>query len=425
MTPQFSPAQSLIDLVAAHRAGQPLGIASICSANHFVIEACMKHASQNESFLLLEATSNQVNQHGGYTGLTPAAFAAFAGEIAASMHFPSERLLLGGDHLGPNPWSGEDSAAAMLKAARMVSDYARAGFVKIHLDASMPCADDPAALDPQVAAGRAADLCQAAEEAAPEAPVYVIGTEVPPPGGALVGETLHITRAEDASRTIKLHRHAFAERGLHGAWQRVIAVVVQPGVEYGNDFVLPYDRRNASHLSRFIENVPGLVYEAHSTDYQLPCALSQMGEDHFAILKVGPALTFALREALFALADIENEITGSSSLLDILESAMLSDKSHWRKYYSGTERQQALARRYSFSDRVRYYWAKPEVDTAVQALLHRLQQNPPPVMLLSQFLPVQYSKVREGSLSNTPLDLIYDRIIETAAAYPIYRFSRE
>jgi len=339
------------------------------------------------------------------------------------MHFPLERLLLGGDHLGPNPWSHEDSAAAMRYAARMVADYARAGFVKIHLDASMPCADDPAELDPQVAAARAAALCQAAEEAAPEALVYVIGTDVPPPGGALAGETLSITQSANARRTIELHRQAFQERGLQSAWGRVIALVVQPGVEYGNDFVLPYNRLEAGNLARFIEGLPALVYEAHSTDYQLPSALSQMVEDHFAILKVGPALTFALREALFALAAIENETRGSSPLLDVLESAMLSDDSHWRKYYHGTERQQALARRYSFSDRVRYYWAQPEVDAAVQALLHRLQQNPPPLMLLSQFLPVQYWKVRNGSLSNTPLDLIYDRIMETVAAYPVCRFS--
>jgi len=425
MPPQFSPAQPLIELVAAHRAGNPLGIASICSANRYIIEACMKHALQEQSLLLLEATSNQVNQHGGYTGFTPAAFAAFTGEIARRMHFPLERLLLGGDHLGPNPWSDEDSAAAMRKAARMVADYARAGFVKIHLDASMHCADDPATLDPQVAAARAAALCQAAEEAAPEASVYIIGTDVPPPGGALAGEPLHITPTADARRTIELHRQAFEERGLQSAWQRVIALVVQPGVEYGNDFVLPYDRLKAGGLTRFIESLPGSVYEAHSTDYQLPSALSQMVEDHFAILKVGPALTFALREALFALAAIEKETLGSSPLLDVLERAMLSDDSHWRKYYPGTERQQALARRFSYSDRVRYYWAQPEVDAAVQTLLQRLQQNPPPLMLLSQFLPVQYWKVRNGSLSNTPLDLIYDRIIETVAAYPIYRFSRE
>ena len=269
MTYQFSPALPLTRLVAAHHTGQYPGLASICSANRFVIEACMKKALTDGSILLLEATSNQVNPDGGYTGLTPAGFIEFASGIAARMHFPLDRLLLGGDHLGPNPWSVEDSDTAMRKAMRMVQDYARAGFTKLHLDASMRCADDPPEIDPQVAAARSAMLCQVAEEATPGTPVYVIGTEVPPPGGALGGEKLHITRIEDARRTINLHQQAFAERGLAAAWSRVIALVVQPGVEYGDDFVLAYERLKAASLSHFIEST-SLVYEAHSTDYQLP-----------------------------------------------------------------------------------------------------------------------------------------------------------
>ena len=50
--------------------------------------------------------------------------------------------------------------------------------------------------------------------------------------------------------------------------------------------------------------MPGLVFEAHSTDYQPPESLSRLVIDGFAILKVGPGLTFALREALYALDEI-------------------------------------------------------------------------------------------------------------------------
>ncbi len=52
-------------------------------------------------------------------------------------------LILGGDHLGPNPWTRLPADQAMEKAAAMVAAYAAAGFTKIHLDASMACADDP------------------------------------------------------------------------------------------------------------------------------------------------------------------------------------------------------------------------------------------------------------------------------------------
>ena len=56
-----------------------------------------------------------------------------------------------------------------------------------------------------------------------------------------------------------------------------------------------------------IEQYDRLIFEAHSTDYQTPAALAALVRDHFAILKVGPALTFALREALWALDCIERE----------------------------------------------------------------------------------------------------------------------
>ena len=52
-----------------------------------------------------------------------------------------------------------------------------------------------------------------------------------------------------------------------------------------------------------------MVYEAHSTDYQTRDALRALVKDHFAILKVGPGLTFAMREALWALDAIDQELT--------------------------------------------------------------------------------------------------------------------
>lgn len=54
----------------------------------------------------------------------------------------------------------------MAKAEVLIADYVTAGFSKIHLDASMSCADDPIPLDPHVVAERAARLCQVAERVA-------------------------------------------------------------------------------------------------------------------------------------------------------------------------------------------------------------------------------------------------------------------
>jgi D-tagatose-1,6-bisphosphate aldolase subunit GatZ/KbaZ len=319
----------------------------------------------------------------------------------------------------------------MAKARQLVRDCVQAGYTKIHLDASMPLGEERAhlPLDRQISAERAAELCLAAEQALDDSPgptrlVYVIGTEVPPPGGSTEKEEqIEVTRVEDTLETIEVTRAAFHARRLEHAWDRVIAMVVQPGVEFGDDRLFEYERSRAAGLSRFIEGVPGLVYEAHSTDYQDRKALKRMVEDHFAILKVGPALTFAFREAVFALAMLENELLGEkedpqrSGVIEALEAAMLHDPGYWKAYYRGDKAQSRLARKYSPSDRIRYYWAVPEVARALKRLLENLERRPIPASLISQFLPVQYGHLRQGIISSRPIDLIYDKVWETAQDY--------
>ena len=87
---------------------------------------------------------------------------------------------------------------------------------------------------------------------------------------------MSVTRIEDARQTIEVTREAFYREGLQSAWERVIAVVVQPGVEFGDDFVLEYQPQKAKELSRFIES-EAIIYEAHSTDYQTRAALKTCG----------------------------------------------------------------------------------------------------------------------------------------------------
>ncbi|HLE53563.1 MAG TPA: class II D-tagatose-bisphosphate aldolase, non-catalytic subunit [Anaerolineales bacterium] len=423
--------EGLLEILRDQKRGLARGIYSICSANRFVIEACMQQADQNSSPLLIEATCNQVNQYGGYTGMNPRQFVQYVQEIAASRGFPTERIILGGDHLGPGPWQTEDVRGAMEKARQLVHDFVQAGCTKIHLDASMRCADDAPErpLDPQIAAERASELCQVAEAAAvavkaAERPLYIIGTEVPPPGGSQEKESsLLVTTVEHARQTIELIQSAFQVRGLDSTWERVIGLVVQPGVEYGDDALFEYDRSKARPLSEFIETLPNLVYEAHSTDYQSCRALQQMVEDHFAILKVGPALTFAFREAVFALAMMEQEWLAHrpgvalSRFFEILDEVLSRDPLHYVKYYEGDKSRVAFARKYSFSDRIRYYWNNSEIERALSRLLENLARNPPPLTLISQFLPVQYQNIRTGKIGNHPRQLVWDRIREVAACY--------
>lgn len=424
----------LRELLRANRRGKGLGIYSICSANRYVLEAGMLQAARDESLLLIEATSNQVNQFGGYTGQTPEDFVKFVHGIAAGMRFPSERIVLGGDHLGPQAWRDSPAHVAMEKAREMVAAYVRAGFTKIHLDASMACADDmrdkKRRLPDEVVSARAAELCRAAEEvhlSLPKSrtvPVYVIGTEVPVPGGEKVGaQAPEVTRTKDLARTLDLAKKAFQAGGLDSAWERVIAVVVQPGVEFADASIFPYDPRKVKALSSFLDRAWSGVYEAHSTDYQSREALRQMVRDHFAILKVGPWLTFAFREAVFALAASEQEWLGArkdvflSGVREALDSAMMENPVYWKSYYAGDEEALRIARKYSYSDRARYYWPQPKVAASLRRLIHNITAQPPPVSLLSQFLPEQAEAVRAGELANQPEALFRHKILEVIDKY--------
>ncbi len=409
----------LDEIVHAQKRGEARGIPSICSAHLWVL----KTALQGVEPVLVEATCNQVNQYGGYTGKTAHDFVIFVEEMASQVGFPREKILLGGDHLGPSPWQQEISESAMRKAEELVQSYVLAGFIKIHIDASMQLADDPpGALALELSARRTARLAKIAEAAAnPETPPrYVIGSEVPIPGGATEHEmAVSVTRVEAARHTLEITRAAFVEAGLESAWERVIALVVQPGVEFGDGFILPYNPGAASSLAQFSTTTP-LVYEAHSTDYQSPANLQALVRDHFAILKVGPALTFAYREAMFALEMIERELIPPeycSRLAATLDDAMLRNPVYWNKHYHGNPADLAFARKFSLSDRCRYYWTDPGVQAAVDKLLHNLKNTPLPLSLISQYLPDLYDGIRSGDVTNSAAGMVSQRIDKVLGSY--------
>ncbi|SUF50293.1 D-tagatose-bisphosphate aldolase, class II, non-catalytic subunit [Salmonella enterica] len=418
--------KQLTQMVEQHKRGKASGIYAVCSAHPLVLESAIRYAHANHTPLLIEATSNQVDQFGGYTGMTPADFRDFVCQLADSLGFPQSELILGGDHLGPNRWQNQPAAQAMANADDLIKSYVAAGFKKIHLDCSMSCADDPVPLTDEIVAERAARLAKVAEETSQQHfgesdLVYVIGTEVPVPGGAHETLTeLEVTTPEAARATLEAHRHAFEKQGLNAIWPRIVALVVQPGVEFDHTHIIDYQPQKALALSKMVEAYDTLVFEAHSTDYQTPQSLRQLVKDHFAILKVGPALTFALREALFSLAAIEEELLPAktcSGLRQVLESVMLDRPEYWQSHYHGDGHARRLARGYSYSDRVRYYWPDSQIDDAFERLVRNLADEPIPLPLISQYLPLQYVKVREGNINATPRELIISHIQDILQQY--------
>ena len=416
----------VLAVLQRNRGGEAVGVYSICSAHPLVLEAAMLQARREGTPLLIEATANQVNQFGGYMGLRPSDFPAYVSAIAECTELPQDRIVLGGDHLGPVCWTDEDAGTAMAKARELVKQYVAAGFLKIHLDTSMACADDPLPLGDEVVAMRAAELCEAAERAAnargsESRPVYIVGTEVPPPGGATEKvKRLEVTTAERATRTMAIHQKAFVERGVSAAWPRVIGLVVQPGVEFDHTSVHRYEPSRAQALTEALGELPGVVYEAHSTDYQLPSAYRALVRDHFAILKVGPQLTFALREALFALSAIEEELVlgaRCSRLPVVCDRVMREDPGQWIRHYPPKGAQARWYRRYSYSDRIRYYWNHPDVTEAVYRLFDNLDGVDIPLPMLSQFMPAQYKAALQSGATPAPRSLAIAHVMGVTGEY--------
>ncbi|NBI89065.1 tagatose-bisphosphate aldolase [Lachnospiraceae bacterium] len=419
------------ELIENRKMGISCGIPSYCTAHPLVLEAALKRAKLLHRPVLIEATANQVNQYGGYTGMHPDDFRNMIWELADKSQVPRHSVILAGDHLGPLLWQHLPEKEAMEKSSELVYQYTRAGFTKIHLDTSMKTADDPEGpLSTETIARRGAQLYKAsiqgymerkAEDPDAMRPVFVIGSEVPIPGGVQEAEdSLAITSPDSFKNTVSTYQRIYREAGIGDGWKDVVAVVVQPGVEFGDDQVFLYNHHAASGLCSALKEYPQLCFEGHSTDYQSPECLKNMVEDGIAILKVGPALTYGLRNALFALSFMEKELlpeSGQAHLIETLEKVMIENPENWKKHYHGDGHQTALARKYSFSDRARYYIGHPDVVRAMEHLFSNLRKYTLPMNMLYQYMPLTYAKVRDGILNAEPRELAMDGVINFMQDY--------
>ena len=423
----------LLNVIEKRKLGIHCGIPSFCCSNKIVIEAILEQSRRFDDVVLIEATSNQVNQYGGYTGMTPQDFRNYTYKIADKIGFDKNKIILGGDHMGPLPWANLPAKEAMEEAKKLVRLCVLAGYKKIHLDTSMKLGDDliEEKLSDDIIAQRGVILFKECEKAYQEMlesnpneikPVYVIGSEVPIPGGHQNNNSeVEITNIEDFENTIMAYKRHLKEQNLESCWQDVIAVVVQPGVEFGGDNIHLYNRNDAKKLCSQLKQYPDIVFEGHSTDFQPPSKLKEMVEDGIAIIKVGPALSYALREGLFALSAMEKELLGESTeqsyFKDILEQEMIENPVHWEKYYFGLERKKMLSRKFSFSDRSRYYFIKPKVKEAIKKLFDNIDSLNIPMGLLHQYMPTQYKKVRDGRLKLKAKELVKDAVVNVIDDY--------
>lgn len=410
------------EILEKRQRGIPSGIPSYCTANKIVIETILGYYLESEDYVLIECTANQVNQFGGYTNMTPIDFVKYVHDIADKVGFPKDRIILGADHFGPLAWADKTESEAMKNAKELVRLAVLAGYTKIHLDTSMLLGSDDASkkLSDETIARRGVELYKVCEEAFDERceeypnylhPVYVIGSEVPIPGGEYDEKnSLEVTTPQDFENTIKTYDEKFKEYGFEDAWDNIIAVVVQPGVEFSNEDIHDYTRNDSKELCEKLKEYPNLVFEGHSTDFQFKEKLKEMVEDGVAILKVGPAITFALREGLFSLSLMEKELIKDESdranFIEFLDEVMLNNPKDWEKYYLGTELEKELQRKYSFSDRSRYYMSREEINLCIYKLFDNINSCNIPLGMIKQFFPNHYLKIRNNKLLNDSKHLV-------------------
>ncbi|WP_296866678.1 class II D-tagatose-bisphosphate aldolase, non-catalytic subunit [uncultured Methanobrevibacter sp.] len=403
------------EILDKRKQGINSGIASYCTANNIVIEAILEYYLEKDEYVLIECTANQVNQFGGYTGMTPADFRDYVYDIADKVGFPKDRIILGADHFGPLAWADKSESEAMKNAKELVRLAVLAGYTKIHLDTSMFLGSDDTSkkLSDEIIAQRGAELYKVCEDTFLERiekypnsihPVYVIGSEVPIPGGEYKEKSnLEVTSPQDFENTVDTYDKIFNEYGFEDFWDNIVAVVVQPGVEFSNEDVHDYDRTDSKELCRKLKEHPNLVFEGHSTDFQFKEKLKEMVEDGVAILKVGPALTFALRESLFSLSLMEKELikngTERANFIELLDNTMVTNPKDWKKYYHGNELEKELQRKYSFSDRSRYYISRNDLNLCINRLFENIDSHELTLGLIKQFLPNEYIEIRKGNLT--------------------------
>lgn len=417
---------TLRDIIARNRAGEAVALPSVCSAHPDVLLASTRLAASLGATLAIEATSNQVNQFGGYTGIRPADFVLYLRKICDRAGLEFGNVVLGGDHLGPQVWRNMPADVAMVHAGDLMRHFVEAGFTKIHLDCSEGCAGEPAQLSDAVCAQRSATLMAICERFAsdPQAMSYIVGTEVPPPGGARIDEAEAVvipTAPESARATLLAQRQAITAQVSPEAWERVVSLVVQPGLEFSGDHVHAFDITSPDRLSAVLAEFPGIAFEAHSTDYQRPEVYLSLAQRHFAVLKVGPALTFAYRQAIYALDMMADWFDNRPpSLRDQMERLMVDDPTQWFRHYLGTTEELRRLRHLGFADRIRYYWDRPEAQQAVKRLLEFHRTKPRQSHLLSQFFAattIERALALEGQDTDWPTALIQAQVQEALLPY--------
>ena len=335
---------------------------SFCTSNIEVIKSILFFCHIKKLPCLIECTSNQVNQHGGYTNKTPKMFIKEILSISKKIKFNSKKLFLGGDHLGPLPWKKRSKTVAIKNSISLINDYLDQKFCKIHIDTSIKCKNDEY-INSDIIFERTNEILNNDNiKKKIKDKFLVVGTEVPLSGSGDNENIIKTSKKQIETEVIKFKK-ILKKQNLKN---NIFGLVIEPGMKYMHSSVTKPNFTNFTNKKN-ISKKNNFVYEAHSTDYQSKKILKQLVKNNFKFLKVGPELTYSYSRSLFFMENIEknNFKLKNSNIKKIIFSSMLKNRKYWEGYYEKKTPELLLN---SKLDRMRYYFNSKPVVNSIKTL---------------------------------------------------------
>jgi len=341
---------------------------SFCTSNIDVLNSILFFCHIKKLPCLIECTSNQVNQNGGYTNKNPKIFINEILNISKKINFDKNKLFLGGDHLGPLPWKNKNKDLAIKKSIVLIENFLKEEFCKIHIDTSIKCKDDKYINNEIIFDRTSKILSHPKIKKKIKNKFIIIGTEVPLSGSGDT-EKVVVTKQKQIEDEVRKFRDILKSLKIKN---KLFGLVVEPGMKYNHSSILKPNLSSFSKKKK-LSKKNNFVYEAHSTDYQSQLILKKLVKNNFKFLKVGPELTYNYSRSLFLMHNIEKKIykKNDSNIKNILIASMKKKNKYWKNYY---EKKNPKLLIHSKLDRMRYYFNIKSVESSVKILKKNINQ---------------------------------------------------
>lgn len=342
---------------------QNKSLPSFCTSNEDVINSIINFCKKYKLPILIESTSNQVNQFGGYSKLKPSEFKRKIEKLSKNNLFPKKNIIFGGDHLGPLPWKKLDKKIAMNRAKNLVKLYFNSKFNKLHIDTTIKLKNDKT-FNKEIIKNRSKKLLSNLNNKYTKKLILVLGSEVPPAGGGMIKRKYNKNLENEIISEIHLYKKIFKDLKV----KNKLNLVVDPGLSF-NDTKVFKSKNNVLKFLKKISKLMNVEYEAHSTDYQSLLELKKLVKSNFKFLKVGPELTYNFTNAILKMSKIEKKYTKNhSDIKNIILKTLKQNKKNWMDYYNRADINKVLIGKF---DRLRYYWN----DINIKKAKNKLFQN--------------------------------------------------